>query len=305
MNATGQYEFPVLRDEHGRICNAMSIDVEDYFHVAAFDGCIDPGSWERLEHRVRENTARVLALLRESGARATFFVLGWVAERYPELVRDIVAGGHEIACHGYMHRKATEQSREEFREDVHRAKGVLEDIAGREVIGYRAPTYSIGQDNPWAYEILESLGFRYSSSIYPVRHDLYGVPDAPRYPHYVQDGGLIEIPISTLRVRGRNLPCGGGGYFRLLPYFYTRLACRHINHRERKPYNFYFHPWEIDPEQPRIGGAPLKSRFRHYTNLSRMERKLRRLFASCPWRSMGEVYGICTNQGGVPDGGST
>ncbi|RMG31556.1 MAG: DUF3473 domain-containing protein [Gammaproteobacteria bacterium] len=284
---------PPLRDPGGRIVNAMTVDVEDYFHVAAFESCLAPADWDRMQPRVVANTRRILALFEARGVRATFFVLGWVAERFPRLVREIHAAGHEIACHGYLHRRATTQTAEEFRADVRRARDLLEDLTGHPVLGYRAPTYSIDAvRTPWAYGILAELGFRYSSSLYPVRHDLYGRPDAPRHPFPVADGALVEIPISTLRLGGRNLPCGGGGYFRLLPWFYSRLAVQHINGRERRPYNFYFHPWEIDPGQPRLERAPWKSRLRHYTNLARMEGKLCRLLALGTWRPMREVYGI-------------
>jgi len=221
---------------------------------------------------------------------ATFFVLGWVAQRYPALVRRIAENGHEVASHGFSHVRVTEQTPETFREDVRATKSLLEDIAGCPVRGYRAASYSIGADNLWALEVLEESGYSYSSSIYPIRHDLYGMPDAPRFPFRSKTGGLLEIPITTTSVLKRNLPCGGGGYFRLLPYFLSRRAMRAVNERERQACVFYFHPWEIDPEQPRQRQAPLKARFRHYLNLGRMESRLRRLLADFSWDRMDRVF---------------
>jgi polysaccharide deacetylase family protein (PEP-CTERM system associated) len=264
------------------IRNAMTIDVEDYFHVSAFASHISRDSWDRLPCRVERNVDAILGMLAEHGARATYFVLGWVAERYPGLVRRIVEQGHELASHGYGHQRASEQGREEFRKDVTRAKALLEDIGGAAVKGYRAPSFSIGYGNQWALECLSEAGYRYSSSIYPIRHDHYGMPGAPRFAHEVGDA-LIELPVTTTRLFGRNWPAGGGGYFRFLPYAVSSWLLRRVNRVDQQPAIFYFHPWEIDAEQPRIPGIDAKTRFRHYINLNRTERRLRKLLFDFEW----------------------
>ncbi len=270
--------------------NALSVDVEDYFQVSAFEPHIPRRDWDRWPHRVRANTERVLALFDEAGVKATFFTLGWVAERYPGLIRAIVAAGHELACHGYDHRRVSDQTPEAFRADVRRAKGVLEDVGGVAVLGYRAASYSIGRDNLWALEILQETGFRYSSSIYPVRHDLYGMPEAPRFAFRPANApALLEIPVTTVRLGGRNWPCGGGGFFRLYPYALTRWALRRVN-AEGQAAIFYFHPWEIDPGQPRPSGLGWKTRLRHYLNLGRMESRLRRLLRDFAWDTVANVF---------------
>lgn len=270
--------------------HAMTVDVEDWFQVQAFFGTIDRKDWDRLPRRVERNTDRVLELFGEAGVKGTFFTLGWVAERHPELVRRIVAAGHELASHGVAHFRADEQSPETFREDVRRSKRVLEDIGGGPVAGYRAASFSIGATNLWAFDVLAEEGYSYSSSVYPVKHDLYGAPDAPRFPYRPIAGSWFrEYPITTIRIAGRNLPCGGGGYFRLLPYGLVRFALRRGVEAERRPVVFYFHPWEIDPGQPRQARAPLKSRLRHYTNLSRVEGKLTRLLREFAWDRMDRV----------------
>ena len=225
--------------------NALSVDVEDYFQVSALAPVIDRASWEQRECRVVRNVERLLDLFSERGAHATFFTLGWVAERYPALVRRIVADGHELASHGYAHLRASDQSRDEFQQDVRRAKALLEDLSGTRVQGYRAPSFSIGESNPWAFDVLLDAGYRYSSSVYPMRHDHYGSPDSPRFP-YDPRPGLREIPVTTTRMLGRNLPAGGGGYFRLAPYRLSRWAIRRVNAIDRQPAIFYMHPWEID-----------------------------------------------------------
>ena len=248
------------------MCNALTIDVEDYFQVSALAPYIARSEWDARECRVERNVERILAMLDDYGARATFFTLGWIAERYPQLVRRIVDDGHELASHGFAHQRASEQSPEAFFADIQLAKIVLEDLAGVEVRGYRAPSFSIGDDNPWAFECIERAGYRYSSSIYPIRHDHYGMPDAPRFAHDVREG-LLEMPVTTMRLFGRNWPAGGGGYFRLLPYAMSRWLLRRVNRVDRQPAIFYFHPWEIDPEQPRVPGIDAKTRFRHYLNL--------------------------------------
>ena len=271
------------------ITHALTIDVEDYFQVSAFAPYIDRAGWDARECRVERNVERILALLAEHGATATFFVLGWVAERYPQLVRRIAAQGHEVASHGYGHERASDLAPPDFDADVRRAKGVLEDLSGTAVAGYRAPSFSIGPGNWWAFDALAASGHRYSSSIYPIRHDHYGMPDAPRFAHPVADG-LIEIPITTLRMLDRNLPSSGGGYFRLLPYAVSRWMLRRVNTVDRQPAVFYFHPWEIDPGQPRIDGIDAKTRFRHYLNLERTEGRLRSLLRDFEWGRMDRVF---------------
>jgi polysaccharide deacetylase family protein (PEP-CTERM system associated) len=269
--------------------NALTVDVEDYFHVSALAPHIDRGSWDTRPCRVERNVGRLLDLFEANGAHATFFTLGWVADRYPQLVRRIVDAGHELASHGYAHRRASEQAAPEFREDVRRAKALLEDVAGRRVRGYRAPSFSIDRRNEWAFDVLQEEGYSYSSSVYPVRHDHYGMPDAPRFPYRARPG-LLEIPLTTTQWLGRNLPAGGGGYFRLLPYGVSRWALRRVNAIDRHPAVFYLHPWEIDPEQPRVIEASAKARFRHYVNLSRTESRLRRLLRDFRWARMDEVF---------------
>jgi polysaccharide deacetylase family protein (PEP-CTERM system associated) len=273
------------------IRNALTIDVEDYFHVYAFASHIPRESWDSLPCRVERNVETTLTMLDEHKAKATYFMLGWVADRYPGLVRRIVAQGHELASHGYAHRLATEQNREEFHQDVTRAKRLLEDIGGVVVKGYRAPSFSIGRDNLWALECLREAGYSYSSSVYPIQSDHYGMPEAPRFAFYPEAGrGLLELPLTTVRLFNRNLPAGGGGYFRLLPYGVSRWCMKRVNAVDRQPCIFYFHPWEIDPGQPRQRGASLRSRFRHYVNLSSMERRIRALFSDFQWDRMDRLF---------------
>ena len=271
------------------ITNALTIDVEDYFQVSAFAPYIARHEWDHRECRVERNVDRILALLDGRGTQATFFTLGWVAERYPALVRRIVAQGHELASHGYGHERASELSEAAFFDDVDRAKKLLEDLSGRAVQGYRAPSFSIGAGNLWAFDTLARAGYRYSSSIYPIRHDHYGMPDAPRFAHRVSSG-LLEVPCTTLRMGGRNLPSSGGGYFRLLPYAMSRWMLRRVNAQDREAAVFYFHPWEIDHEQPRIAGIDARTRFRHYLNLGRMEHRLARLLADFRWGRMDHLF---------------
>ena len=271
------------------IANALTIDVEDYFQVSALAPHFDRGDWHRVPCRVERNIDIVLGLLDESGAKATFFTLGWIAERYPQLVRRIVAEGHELASHGYGHHRATDQHRAEFSEDICKAKALLEDLAGVEVKGYRAPSFSVGKRNPWAFDCIAEAGYRYSSSVYPIRHDHYGAPDAPRFPHESRDG-LLEIPVTTARVLKTNLPAGGGGYFRLMPYALSRSLIRRVNEVDGRPAVFYFHPWELDPDQPRVPGTSLKTRFRHYVNLHRTEPRLRSLLRDFSWRRVDHVF---------------
>jgi len=259
--------------------NALTVDVEDYFHVAALAPNIHRDSWASRESRVVGNTQKLLAIFEQFDVRGTFFVLGWVAERHPQLVRDIAARGHEIACHGYSHRLVYEQSPEEFYAETLRAKNLLEEITGSAVVGYRAASYSIVRESLWALDILVELGFAYDSSIFPVRHDRYGIPNAERVPHRLatlNGKSIVEWPLATARILGCRLPVAGGGYFRLLPYWLSRWGLASINRRELQPFIFYLHPWEVDPEQPRVSASWL-SRFRHYTNLGKCEERLRRL----------------------------
>jgi polysaccharide deacetylase family protein (PEP-CTERM system associated) len=273
------------------ICNALTVDVEDYFHVSAFAPHIARDTWDHLPCRVERNVDAILAILEEHNARATYFVLGWIAERYPGLVRRIAEQGHEIASHGYMHERATEQNREAFRQDVTRAKQLLEDVGGVAVNGYRAPSFSIGRTNMWALECLSEAGYRYSSSVYPIRHDHYGMPEAPRFAFYPHGGGgILELPLTTVRLFNRNLPAGGGGYFRLLPYSASRWCLKRVNSVDRQPCVFYFHPWEIDPGQPRQKGIGLKTRFRHYVNISAMEGRIRALCRDFQWDRMDRLF---------------
>ena len=261
------------------IINALTVDVEDYYHVTALARNVHRDTWASRESRVVGNTQKLLAIFEEFGAQATFFVLGWVAEQHPQLVKEIAARGHEVACHGFSHRLVYEQPAEEFYEETHRAKRLLEDLTGSAVLGYRAASYSIVRESLWALDILVELGFAYDSSIFPTRHDRYGIPDAERAPSRLSTPGgklIVEWPLSTARVFGLKLPVSGGGYFRLLPYWLTRYGLTSINHGEARPFIFYLHPWEIDPAQPRVSASWL-SRLRHYTNLGECEERLRRL----------------------------
>jgi polysaccharide deacetylase family protein (PEP-CTERM system associated) len=286
----GPQTMAISEDGSVLIRNAMTVDVEDFFQVQAFASCIDRGSWDNAPRRVENNTDRILSLFSDVGITATFFTLGWVAQRHPDLVRRIVEQGHELASHGFAHIPVHEQSPDEFRQDVRNTKRLLEDVGGVPVKGYRAASFSIGAKTLWAFDVLASEGYEYSSSIYPIVHDLYGMPNAPRFAHRPEGRGIAEIPMTTLSLFGRNFPCSGGGYFRLLPYPLSRWALRRVNARERQPCIFYFHPWEIDPDQPRVAGAPLKSRVRHYLNLQRMEGRLRRLLKDFVWGRMDDVF---------------
>lgn len=275
-----------------RLANAMTVDVEDYFQVQALAGRVPRSTWESIPARVEANVDTILALFDDAGVKATFFTLGWIAQRHPAMVRRIVDGGHELASHGWDHTRADAQNPAEFRADVGRARRMLEDIGGVAVRGYRAATFSIGAQNLWAFAALESEGYRYSSSVNPISHDLYGMPDAPRTPFRPDGGRLWEIPMTTYRLAGRNIPCAGGGYFRLLPYRAYRFGLNRVHRIEHHPGIFYFHPWEVDPAQPRVGGLALKSRLRHYTNLRRMQPRLRRLLEEFTWDRMDRVYAV-------------
>lgn len=261
------------------LVNALTIDVEDYFHVAAFASNISRDSWHCRESRVVGNTHKILAIFDEFKAKGTFFVLGCVAEQFPRLVREIAACGHEIACHGFSHQLVYEQSAEEFFRETQHAKSLLEDITGSAILGYRAASYSIVQESLWALDILVELGFVYDSSIFPVRHDRYGIPNGKRRPHVLttpNSRSIVEWPLSTAKILGYRLPVSGGGYFRLLPYWLTRWGLASINRIEQQPFIFYLHPWEVDPAQPRVQASTL-SKFRHYKNLDKCEKRLRTL----------------------------
>jgi polysaccharide deacetylase family protein (PEP-CTERM system associated) len=276
-----------------RLANAMTVDVEDYFQVSAFSEVIDRTDWDRWPHRVERNTERVLAMFAEARIQATFFTLGWVAERYPQLVRRIADGGHEVASHGYSHWRVYEQSPDAFRDDIGRTKRLLEDVAGVAVKGYRAASFSLNAATPWAYDALAAEGYGYSSSVYPIRHDHYGAPDLPRFPFRPRsDLPMVEVPVTTVRVAGRNFPCGGGGYFRLLPYALSAAAIDRVNRCDRRPCMFYFHPWEIDPDQPEVPSASARARFRHTVNLSRMQGKLKRLLTQFSWRRIDAAFNL-------------
>jgi polysaccharide deacetylase family protein (PEP-CTERM system associated) len=273
--------------------NAMTVDVEDYFQVSAFESYIAKEQWNTLPHRVERNTHKLLDLFKEKNIKATFFTLGWVAERYPDLIKRIVTDGHELACHGYEQIRVTEQTPEQFRNDVSKSKKLLEELSGKEVKGYRAASYSIGANNLWALNVLQEEGFKYSSSIYPVKHDLYGMPDAPRFIYEpIENQNFKEIPITTVRFGDKNLPCGGGGFFRFYPYVLSKWAFNQVNNLENESVLFYFHPWEIDPDQPRQLGLSLKARARHYLNLNRMENRIKRLLTDFKWDTMANVFQI-------------
>ena len=279
------------RSEPHRIANAMTIDVEDYFQVSAFAPCIARQSWPSQVCRVERNIDLILELLDAHQIQATFFTLGWIAQRYPAMVKKIQANGHELASHGYGHWRISEQNAAEFGNDVTSSKQLLEDLCGTAVIGYRAPSFSIGKNTWWALDILLKAGYRYSSSVYPIRHDHYGIHDAPRFAFYPNGpDGLLELPISTVRLFNKNLPAGGGGYFRLYPYPVSHWLIKRINQVEQQSVIFYFHPWELDPDQPVQKRLSLKTRFRHYVNLSRNEAKLKELLADFQWNRMDRIF---------------
>ncbi|MGV3510579.1 MAG: XrtA system polysaccharide deacetylase [Novosphingobium sp.] len=275
------------------VLNGLSVDVEDWFQVGAFETVIDRADWDGLACRVERNCQQILALFDEAGVKGTFFTLGWIAERYPAMMRRIAAAGHEIASHGWDHARVFTLGREAFAADIERARKVLEDTTGQRVIGYRAPSFSIDARTPWAHEVLAEQGYVYSSSVAPIVHDHYGWREASRFAFRPVAGAeFVEIPVTTAEVAGRRMAAGGGGFFRLLPYAVSRWAIRQVNERDGRPAVFYFHPWEIDPDQPRPPVAPLKSRLRHYTNLDVMAAKLARLVREFRWGRMDEVATI-------------
>lgn len=267
----------------------MTVDVEDYFHVSAFEQAIAKDDWDSLTPRVDHNTHRLLDIFAEHNVKATFFVLGWVAQRCPALIQRIAAEGHELGSHGTNHARLTTLTQQQAYEDIAQSKDRIEQISGKAVMGYRAPSFSINAKTEYVYDILARLGFMYSSSTYPIEHDLYGVPHWPRFP-YRHPSGIVEIPIPTLRQNQTNIGIGGGGYFRLFPYWFSKRRINEFLTQEQKPYSFYFHPWEIDPEQPRVKDAPLKSKLRHYVNLNGMEDKLNKLLLDFTWSSMAMAY---------------
>jgi polysaccharide deacetylase family protein (PEP-CTERM system associated) len=294
-----------------KIKNYMSIDVEDYFHVSAFEKQSPASTWNTRECRVEVNTDKILDLFDRAGIKATFFLLGWVAEHYPQVTRRIAERGHEIASHGYLHQRVGLQDRQTYREDIRRGKAILEDQIGTQVWGYRAPSYSITRQTAWAFDELLEAGFVYDSSIFPMKHDFYGIPDWPRFPGYaVKDGeswhaadkisaeqpAIHEIPITTLKLGSRNLPIAGGGYFRLLPYFITRWGLSKINNKEQQPFMFYLHPWEFDPQQPKMEGISAKSRFRHYLNLDKTEARFKRLLQDFDFQPVKEGLNLCAKE---------
>lgn len=280
-----------------RIVNAMTVDVEDYFHVSAFDAVVSRASWDGFDSRVGPNTERVLELFDQAGVRATFFVLGWVADKFPALVRRIAAAGHEIASHGYHHQLLYVLTPRQFREDVQAAKIALESATGQPVVGFRAPSYSIIQSSMWAIDVLIEEGYLYDASIFPIHHDRYGIPNSPRHAHVIERpaGSLIEIPGSTVRVGRVNLPVAGGGYFRLLPYAWTRWGIRRVNDVERQPVVFYTHPWELDPDQPRMK-VGVATRMRHYGGLQRTVERLKRLMHDFEFDSVATAMGLAVSK---------
>jgi polysaccharide deacetylase family protein (PEP-CTERM system associated) len=286
-------EKPDGAGEIFKMRNALSVDVEDWFQVGAFEGTISRGDWDGLQYRVEQNTDAVLALFEEADVKATFFTLGWVAERYPALMRRIADAGHELASHGYDHRRVFTFTPDEWRADLRKARALIEDAGGRRVHGYRAPSFSIDTRTPWAHVILAEEGYAYSSSVAPVAHDHYGWPGSPRFAwRPVAESPLIELPVTTALLAGRTMAAGGGGFFRMLPYGFSRWAIRQVNRQDERPAIIYFHPWEIDPSQPRVAGAPLRSRVRHYSNLSKMAGKLRRLVRDFEWGRVDSVAAI-------------
>ncbi len=281
-----------MRPDRAMVVNGLSVDIEDWFQVGAFEQTIRREDWDGLVHRVERNSDAVIDLFGRMEAKATFFTLGWVAERYPALIRRITAAGHELASHGWDHVRVFTMTPEQFRADLRRTRDVLQDIGGQPVTGYRAPSFSIDKRTPWAHEILAEEGYTYSSSVAPVVHDHYGWPEAPRFAfHPVAGSSLVELPVTTARLGGRIVAAGGGGFFRLFPYAFSRWAIGQVN-RDHRPAIFYFHPWEIDPGQPRVADAPLKSKLRHYARLGAMEGKLERVIGEFRWDRVDKVAAV-------------
>lgn len=270
--------------------NAMSVDVEDYFQVSAFESKIQRSTWDSIPSRLPRNIDKILEMFSDYDVTATFFTLGWVCEKFPEVVRKIASAGHEIASHGNAHARIGDLSRSQFRADVEGTRKLLEDTTGVSVRGYRAPSFSIAKNTLWAHDVLAETGYQYSSSVFPIKHDHYGIPTAPRFPFLAGSGEILEIPMSTVSLLGRNWPCAGGGYFRLMPLWYSKWAVERINRSEKMPAIFYFHPWEIDPGQPRISGIPSKTKFRHYLNLNKFEHRLAAMSSHFRWDRVDRVF---------------
>ena len=279
-----------LRDK-SLIINAMTVDVEDYFQVGAFEDIISPDDWDSFPCHIEKNIDRILMLFDDCNIKATFFTLGWIAKRYPGVLKRIIKGGHELASHGYGHLRASNQTPDIFLEDICSSKKILEDISGTKILGYRAPCFSIGEGNLWAFDALLEAGYIYSSSVYPIKHDHYGMPNAPRFSfNPIEGNDFLEIPVTTVMAFGKKIPCGGGGFFRLLPYVLSRYAMKKVNNQDKRPCVFYFHPWEIDETQPFMRKATLKSKFRHYVNIQQMQHKIQRLLIDFNWASMADVF---------------
>ncbi|MEL6738220.1 MAG: XrtA system polysaccharide deacetylase [Pseudomonadota bacterium] len=277
-------------DQETQVVNGLSVDVEDWFQVGAFEDVISRSDWDAIPTRVEANVDRIIDLFAAGGVSATFFTLGWIAERHPALMRRIVDAGHEIASHGYDHARVFTFDQQAFGEDIRKARAILEDTTGQRVTGYRAPSFSIDQRTPWAFEELAAQGYTYSSSVAPVAHDHYGWPEAPRFAFRPLEGSsLLELPVTTAMLAGRRVAAGGGGFFRVLPYAFSRWAIRQVNHREARPAVFYFHPWEVDPDQPRLANASMRSKLRHYTGLDKMAGKLTALVGEFAWGRMDAV----------------
>lgn len=290
MNAESAIPLSDISQHDNRIANGFSVDVEDWFQVGAFENVISRDDWDGIAMRVEDNVARILDLCAEAQIPATFFTLGWVAERNPALIRRIADAGHEVASHGYDHARVFTFDRAQFAADIQKARAMLEDASGQRVAGYRAPSFSIDMRTPWAFEELAEQGYDYSSSVAPVGHDHYGWPEAPRFAFKpLAHSDLVEIPVTTAIFAGRRLAAGGGGFFRVLPYAFSKWAIRQVNTQDERPAVFYFHPWEVDPEQPRVANAPLRSKLRHYTNLDKMAGKLGKLVSEFRWERMDEL----------------
>jgi len=292
VDKTGKdLQSSIARKTRSTITNAMTVDVEDYFQVAAFADCIGPETWDSFPCRVERNVSRILQLFADHHVSATFFTLGWIAKRYPQMVRSLIAAGHELASHGFDHTKVHQQTRDQFRSDIRSAKQLLEDVSGTPVIGYRAPSFSINAQTTWAFDVLAEEGYRYSSSVYPIRHDHYGMREAPRFAFTPRGiSGVIELPLTACHFLGSNWPCAGGGYFRLMPYAIARWAIRRVNRVDGRPCIFYFHPWEIDPDQPVQKGLKIRARMRHYLNLHRMEQRLHSVLSDFAWSRIDRVF---------------
>lgn len=289
---TASEKFEILGQNYRgkRLPNAMTVDVEDYFQVSAFENTVSRADWKDMPVRLARNIDKILEMFDESDVKGTFFTLGWVCQEFPEIVRSIAEAGHEIASHGFEHSRVGTFNHEDFRADVEGTRKRLEDVSGMQVLGYRAPSFSIGQKTLWAHDVLAEAGYTYSSSVFPIQHDHYGLPEAPRFPFRSSENGVLEIPMSSLTSMGRNWPCSGGGFFRLLPLAYSKWAIKRINVKEQMPAVFYFHPWELDPDQPRIKGISGKARFRHYVNLSKFEYRLSRMLHEFRWGRMDHIF---------------